>query len=242
MTYAISNMHYFYYPWEFFLESSKKIGFTEIDVYGCMPHIWIDHRCHTGAIELKESVAKYDLKPVVFTPKNYNYCVYAPVEEHFLFSERYYHNCIDFAATASIKNIIVSLPENYCDHDEKLLFKNAVSALRRLCAYASEKKVKLLIETSKCNFLSSIDDMESLIKALNYPIAGISLNMEHIKQAEESITLWLNRFGERIKYVKVADRDEKAELELSGYKGKKGIFVPDDNLWDDPVKASGLLL
>ena len=43
MKILVSNRHYFYYPMEYFIESTEKIGAKDIDFYGMMPHIWIDH-------------------------------------------------------------------------------------------------------------------------------------------------------------------------------------------------------
>ena len=42
MVYAASNISYFYFPWEYFLKTQKKRGIKTLDIYGSMPHFWID--------------------------------------------------------------------------------------------------------------------------------------------------------------------------------------------------------
>lgn len=238
MKYAVSNIHYFYFSWDFFLQAAEKNGFKEIDVYGSMPHIWIDHYTCMNAECVEKTIAKHGLKPVMFTPKNYNYNIYAPDEIYSGISMKYYKNCVKFASEVGISNMAITLPEGYLDYESVKLYENAVSRIRNLSVYAEQRNINLLLETSACRFLKSIEDMQMLLADINENRIGLSINMKHIKDMNEEINLWLQKFGSRIKYVRVSDKAEKDKLDSTDYEGMRGVFVSNDALWDDPEKVS----
>lgn len=242
MGYAVSNIHYFYYSWEYFLESMNVSGIRKIDLYGSMPHVWIDHHGYYDSKKIVHSANAQGCEIVVFTPKAYNYCIFSPKREHAELSRAYYRNCIDFAKASGITKMALSLPEGYLDFSAQDLYKHAIERVRALMDHAAKRGIQLLLEPVPGRLLCTINDMKRFLNDLDRGKVGISLCMCHLQKQGENLPQWLDRFGEQIRYVRIANLQEKRLLERSEYDGLKGVFIHDDVLWDVPRDAEQGLL
>lgn len=244
MVYAASNISYFYFPWEYFLKTQKKRGIKTLDIYGSMPHFWIDEYSYNDSKLLNESLKKYGMEAKLFTPKAYNYCIFSPDETYRKSSVSYYRNCIEFAKTAGIKNVCLLIPEAYADLQGKELTKGLKLSLIELSSFANEKGICLLIEPAGFRMLATIKQIKALIEEIKTYSIGISISMRRIKAYEKdnNFMQWFEHLGDYIKYVRIADYEEKHTLENSEYRGNRGVFITDDSLWDNPEKFDEPLL
>lgn len=236
MKILVSNRHYFYYPMEYFIESTEKIGAKDIDFYGMMPHIWIDHYEYVGCEKIVSMLKEHCRRIQIFSPKSYNYCLYAPEEYHRDITERYYKNCILAAKQLGAEYMTLTLSGGYYDYACKQMRKVAENSLLELGEVANKCGVKILLETEPAVdsiLLNSLEQMKYFWKYCK-DVSGISVNMKTIEDNGELIEVWLDVFGDDITYISFDGNFDEKVIAKNGYKGITGVRVNDDGCWDNP--------
>lgn len=245
MEWTVSNMHYFYYPWEYFLEKQQALGAKTIDFYGAMPHIYVDHYTYHGCKKIRKSIADQGMELVLFTPKPYNYCLHAPDGFHGELSEHYYQNCINAAKEMGAKRVSISLTGGYLDCPREQLYEAAQKRLYRLGCLASELGIQLLLETSKDSespLLSSLTELKALLASLGSDTFSVLLNMQAVQKSGEQLCQWMSAFGRRIEYLRFHNQIDWKALSSIEYQGLWGVCVSDDEYWEEPAAIERMLL
>ena len=136
-----SNIHYFYYPIEFFFRMQKKLGLNEVALYGCVPHIWIDHYGIDDAYCIRDKATSNNIKISLFIPKEYFYFISSPDEKLAARSVEYYKNCINFCEYCGIKIIYIKTRfiKNLDLSSQKEQYRKSRESISK---YAEEKNIK----------------------------------------------------------------------------------------------------
>ncbi len=245
MKWIMSSMHYFYYPFDYFLKCQKELGIAQIDFYGCMPHIWVDHYTYHGCVEIRKLVESQEQTISLFTPKPYNYCIYAPDEPHGAFSEQYYQNCIHAAKALGVNRMSLSFVGGYRDISQELLLEKGIERLNRLVQLASDQEVTILLEISTSEesaLLDSIQKMKHLMNVIGSDATKILVNMQAVRKNGETLEQWSKEFGTQIGYVRFHNEIDPAALQSAHYEGPWGVCVSDDSWWDNPREKDKSLL
>lgn len=239
MMWIVSNMHYFYYPWSYFLENQKKLGADKIDFFGGMPHIWIDHYAWYGSRAIRESVKEQGMNLVLFTPKPYNYCIFAPEEPHGAMSEGYYKNCISAAEELGVSNMAISLTGGYRDYSPDLLREKGKKRLAGLGRLAAEHNINILLEAGETeNFLfQTIQEARMFFQSESGRNFKLSLNIRTMSKAGELLSQWMEAFPRELQYIRFHNELALKEIQRTEYKGMWGVSVSDDSHWDDPAET-----
>lgn len=234
MNWAVSNIHYFYYSWEYFLEQQKIIGAKKIDFFSAMPHIWVDHYGFYGCEKIRKSVLEKNMKLILFTPKPYNYCLFAPQEIHSAMSEQYYKNSIQAAKTLGIDRMSISLSGGYRDYPKDALRIQAEKKLACISRFAQQCEVKLLLETGEAEkaLFTETEDIKRLICNNNM---GILLNIKSVQKSESMIYQWKKEFKEKLEYIRFHNEVDFAQADSLNGKVDWGICISDDTYWDNPM-------
>lgn len=234
-------MHYFFYPWEYFLENQKRLGVDKIDFYAAMPHIWIDHYACYGSRAIKQAVDEKGMVMVLFTPKPYNYCIFAPEEPHGEMSENYYKNCISAAKELGISNMAISLAGGYRDYPENLVRKKGRERLFRLGELAAAENIDLLLETGETENLlfQTVQEAEIFFQGTNCGAFKLSLNIRTVGKSGELLSQWMEAFPHKLQYIRFHNEPVPDEINRADYRGMWGVCVSDDSNWDYPEETDG---
>ena len=66
--FSIMNCHYMRYPLIFFLDSAKRYGFSRIELFGGIPHFYLDDVDDKDITDLREALSSRGLSISCFTP------------------------------------------------------------------------------------------------------------------------------------------------------------------------------
>ena len=75
---AAMNTHYFHYPFEYFLETQKEFSIKKLELWGAVPHLWIDHTGYESPAGLLAQAKELGMDFAAHTPRPYGYSLCVP--------------------------------------------------------------------------------------------------------------------------------------------------------------------
>jgi len=248
MRIANSNMHYFYYSWEYFAGVQINLGNNNVELYGATPHLWIDHYDFNDCRNILPGLLDTDIKLVAFTPKPYNYCFAAVDEAHRSVTLNYYKNCIRAAKSLGVKLMNISPAGGCRDFDIGKLSERFRDTLRELCKYSEDYGVSIALGTETAeqspllNTGHQLVEMKDQIDCCNLKVL---VNTGVLNRCGETVKEWFEIFGSDIAYVHLVDNPPLQNIRDildAGYEGYTGLWTTDEDLWYAPAEADRLRL
>lgn len=198
------NVHYFRYPYSYFLEKQLELGVNEIVLWGSVPHIWID-QYGIESVNVVEQTRLAGIQIAAFAVRPYNYTLFADNKSLLQnYSMKYYKNAIDFAAEKNISLVGIDLWGALRDVEQQKQYSSLVGNLSKLAEYAKEKRVMLCVgNVSHENSaqINSLPEVVRLISDINN--LHVSLNYACMENQGEKITDWIDTFGDMLEIIYV---------------------------------------
>jgi len=205
-----SNNHYQYFPFEFFLQTQKELGFSAVDLVAMPPHVWIsDHDCE-DLTKLRDLIEQTGMRTAVLSPERatLRFTLNATDLERRVRSMQYYKNCLSAAQKLGATILSISMSGAYWDEAPVQANERIADILRELCDEAECVGVMLALETSPaCNetVLNTLQELKTLLQEVNHPMLKATLDIVAISEARETIPQWFEALGEEIVYVRLSD-------------------------------------
>lgn len=253
------NIHYYFYPLEYFLDAQLALGYRLLELWGGSPHIWVDHLSWCSTVGIKKQLAKNGQCIAVFTPEfsSYRYLLCSADSIVYRYSLEYYKNCLLLAAELGAKTMCINLTGRFRDENYDLAWNRCVESVAQLSKAAEEAGVTLAVETlSPCQacIMTSLEELKRLFnevgsKQLKAVIDTVSLGM-----AGETLDQWFDAFGQDIVHVHLADgRNDGShlvwgdgcfplerylfKLNERGYKGLISTNISSHTYFNTPIVA-----
>lgn len=217
------NAHYLDYPLERFCRSMAELDIQRITLYGCVPHVFLNHHTFDEIDSTAKLLASFGLHADVFIPGGYGYSIFAEKDSDLQkATSKYLENCICAAAYLGADTVCIR-PQNgilSCNTDE--LIDNATRILSELSPLAETTGVRLAVGTALKKDAAAITDINSLnriLKQTDDSRIGALLDVHVMNAAAESIDEWLELFKDRIFHIFIDDG------------GKSGRRVPGNGVY-----------
>lgn len=254
-----SNIHYKYYPFEYFLDTCFSLGLKNIELYLCPPHVWIDWQKNEDLTALRKNLEKYGLSSPVLRPESdslrYTLCAADP--ERLRRSGIYFERCLDAAAELGAELLSVSASGAYMDEPYKTAFARAAEQIGSLCDKAALRGIKIALESFCPNdsiINNSLAEVKKLMDAVSHPALTATLDTVFMSEAGETIHQWFEALEGRIGYIRLADGRAGPEhyiwgkgiypferylsqIEDCGYKGLFSLHLTLEDYYQDPKQA-----
>lgn len=256
---ASSNIHYKYYPFEYFLDTRASLGFNNIELYLCPPHVWIDWRKSEDLSELHKKLEIRNLSSPVLRPEceSQQYAICAADPERLRRSGIYFEHCLDAAVELGAGMLSVSASGTYMDEPYETAFSRTVDQIGSLCDKAAARGIKIALESfcPKDSIINnSLSEIKKLMDAVNHPALAITLDTVSMSEAGETIYQWFDVLDGNIGYVRLADGRSGSghyicgtgiypleryltQFEDCGYKGLFSLHLTLENYYQDPKQA-----
>lgn len=209
LIFANMNVHYFRYPFSYFLEHQVALGFDSFLFWGSVPHIWVDQFGYEDVPELKDLIRKHKVKLLAYATRPYNYSLFAPKgslqRKH---TESYYRFCIDIAQELETDQICIDLWGALRDGDYTVQYENCLEMLANLCTYAKVSNCAIVVgNVSSANsaLINTLDEVQRLKNELQMSNLKISLDVCTALENCEIIEDWLNIFEKDLSIIYLAD-------------------------------------
>jgi protein FrlC len=256
---ANCNAHYLHYPLHYFLEHQKALQKGQVEFYGGVPHIFIDHYDYDGCDNICYALRCAGIRVTAFTPRPYGYSLFAdPGSEHASATVAYYCNCIRAAKRLGAKIMCISPFSGTLSKSREQLWANLTASAAEICRMAECEDMTLAMGTalpSDSAILHTLAELRQLLAEIASPYLKAMLDTHVIGAVGETIPEWLGSdvLHDNVVHVHLADgqndeyrvwgdgcyllADCVAQLLESGYDGSISFFLPGDRYAKAPQLA-----
>ena len=252
------NLHYLYYPLDYFFEAQQKANIKSIELWGGSPHFWLDHMTHSDCRIIKKKAFDYGLNIVVFTPENvaYQYQFAAQEPEQYCNSYKYFVNGIRAAAELECKIMAINSGWGYWNEYRETAWKRSADMLSRLADIAQQEGIVLAMETlrpEESKLVVTLKDAKKMFDEINHSSLKVMIDTVAMGVAGETLQQWFDVFRDNIVHTHFVDGKPYGHLILgdgcypmdnfirclneNNYKGYLGQEITDDKYFDDPAAA-----
>lgn len=252
------GIHYMYYPFDYFLDCQRELGFKTIEMWCGAPHFLLDDYGYQDTGELKRKVEDRGLKIGVFTPEcaTYSYLICAHDEVARKHAMGYYINGIKAAGEVGARVMLTNCCGGDWNEDPERTFERAVGVLRRLAPVAADNGVTLAVETvrpEESRMIITLPQLKRLLEAVDHPNVKAALDLTAASVAGETVKQWFETLGGDIRHTHFPDgrpyghlvwgdglhplEDYLKIMNDYGYEGYLGQEITDGRYFEDPKEA-----
>ncbi|MFC4660723.1 sugar phosphate isomerase/epimerase family protein [Oceanobacillus aidingensis] len=223
MKLANMNQHYHRYSFEYFLESTLRLELGAIELWGGVPHLYVDDATYQDIKKIKKDIKDRNLELVCFTPEQCIYPINLSAKDDVVRNRsiEYFKKCIDVTTTLECKQLLVSVGYGFYNESIEEAWKRASDSLCILTEEAVKKDVTLLLEQMSTIGSNIITDMETLrkmykeINSSNLKVMADTVLLEFVGDRLEDY----REFGSDLSHIHFVDGDAKTTAHLAWGEG-----------------------
>lgn len=214
----VSSFPYVSDSFDKYLESMTTLGVKNVEFYGCYPHCYLydvdDNRIQT----IKEKFIKANIKPVIFTPEQWDYQMSIALGEEKVRNRsiEYYKKAIKVAGAIGSEYVSIIAGYGYLNGNRDEDYSRFVSAMKDLLKVAKDNKVKILLENDTESCVSTAEELKKAIEDINDEDLSILLDVCELKACDGCIKKAFEALGQYIKYVQFSDMSSKGPRLIPG--------------------------
>ena len=249
------NIHYMKYSLDYFLEAQQRAGFQTIELWGGIPHIFMDAVSYQDVKEISSKIKAHDLKVKVFTPENcmYQYQFAAAKPWAFKNSLEYFKNGIRIASELGCTIMQCNSGWRYLDETREEGWQRCVEMLQNLCDFAKEQGIFLAMESlrpEESDLVVRLEDAKKMVADVSRSNMKILVDTTAIGVSGETLEQWFEAFGKDIVHMHFVDgnpyghliwgdgcRNMEEDLKVCrkyNYEGRFGQEITDQKYFKDP--------
>lgn len=203
------NIHYMNYSLDYFLDAQERAGFESIELWGGIPHFYLDPSSYEDCKALKKKIRDHHLKLVEFTPENCTYQYQMAAKGiNFKKSLEYFKNGIRACAELECPQISTNSGWGYLDETREEAWKRSVEMNRILCDFAAEYGITVAMESlrpEETNLGVRIEDVRRLFDDIGSPNLRINIDTTAMGVSGETLEQWFAEFGTAITHLHFID-------------------------------------
>ncbi len=252
------DIHYIYYPLDYFLDAQRDAGFKTIELLGAAPHFLIDHTGYEDTGRVRRMAEERGLTIGVFTPEcaTYQYLMCSPDPGFHQRSMDYFKQGIKATAEFGAKIMLTNCIGGTWDEEYEKTYARAVESFKELAPVAAEHGVTLAVESvrpEESRVVITLPEVVRLLKDVNHPNVKAGLDTIAMGVAGETPRQWFNALGKDIVHCHFVDGRPYGHLIWGdglyplekyldvlnefGYEGYLTQEITDGRYYDDPAAA-----
>lgn len=211
------NIHYLFYPLEYFLDVQKEVGIKTIELWAGAPHFYLDSMTYQDCKSVKKKIEDRGLQVKVLTPENctYQYQVAAQTPELFEKSYQYFCNGLRAASELGCPIMQINSGWGYWNEDREEAWKRSREMLSRLAEEAKKYDICLAMESlrpQESQLVITLKDAKRMFDEINHPNLKILIDTTAMSVAGETIDGWFDVFGDEVIHTHFIDSNPYGHL------------------------------
>jgi len=258
LPYAIMNCHYVRYPFEYFLDSIKHFGFSNIELFGAFPHFYIEDVDDALIDRISSGCRRRGINIVSFTPAQGTYPVSISIGEE---SSRrrsiiMAKKCIDTSEKLGVPRMLISPGFGYWDQPHEVRWNLCRKALFELSKYAKTHNVILMIEPltpSTSNVINTSAQAAKMIEEVDSPNLKSMLDIGVMNYMGESVSSYFTNLSNSLEHIHFTDGpgmhvalgdgsfpmlEYFKQINQFGYNGYLSFEINDKRYFENPDAAT----
>ena len=146
---AIGNYHYVSWSFEYFLDSVKKIGVENIELWGAKPHFCVDDQNRESVGEFRKQIEEKGLSLICFCPEQNTYPIDISTANEAIRRRSIEHmkQAIQITSWLGTKQMLLCPGNGYVDEPEDEIWDRCRHSITELAGTAADCGVCLMLET-----------------------------------------------------------------------------------------------
>lgn len=254
---AVMNCHYIKFPLSYFFDSVQRFGFDSIELFGAMPHFFLDDVDGTLIESVKRQVNEKKLNLVSFCPAQGAYPVNiaideAPVRRR---SVEMLKKGIEAAGALGCRTMLVSPGFGYHNQHKEISWGYSVQSLAELAETAKENDVILTIEPltpTTANLVNTSAEAAKMLREVNSPYVKSMMDIGVMSAMGESVADYFDNLGDNLEHIHFTDgpgahvalgdgsfpmKKHLEDIRKEGYKGILSFEINDKRYLLNPDEA-----
>ncbi|WP_217595071.1 TIM barrel protein [Cohnella sp. GbtcB17] len=216
---ANMNFHYHRYPFEYFLDSTVRLGLPAVELWGGAPHLYVDDASHADIVSMRREMERRNLELVCFTPEQCIYPINLSSKDDTLRkrSIEYFKKCIGVTNTLETSLLLVTVGYGFYNEPSEEAWARGRESLRILAEEAEKQGVVLALEPmSKAgsNLITDLATLKRMYDEVNSPALKALMDTVPMTLGGDSIEAYGEAFGQDLAHIHFLDGDGKTSAHL----------------------------
>lgn len=257
-SYAIMNCHYVRYPIEYFLDSVKRFGFANIELFGALPHFYIEDVDDELIGRVTAGCRQRGLNIVSYTPAQGAYPVSISIDEKTARSRsiRMAKKSIETAEKLGAATMLISPGFGYQNQPHEARWYLCHEALEELAEHAQAHNIILMIEPltpTTSNVINTSEQSAKMIAEVGSPNLKSMMDIGVMNFMGESVDSYFANLGGNLAYIHFTDgpgmhvalgdgtfpmADYLKQIRQHGYHGYLSFEINDKRYLRNPDSAT----
>ena len=214
---ASMNLHYRYFPWEYFLDAAVRHGLSRIELWAAAPHFLVEDSGRAEVRRVTADLKSRGLALVCFTPEQCVYPVNIAAKEKRLRerSVRYFEKSIALAADFGCPLLLVTSGLGYFSEEPTEAWKRSRDALEHLARRAGRAGVTLALEplrTDESNLVNNLPTLVRMLREVSSPALKGMIDTIPMALAGETIEDYRAALGADLVHIHFVDGKPRGHL------------------------------
>jgi len=258
---AVMSVQYVHYSFDYYLDSMRRCGLRNIDLWGGIPHYCrLDYPASAAAekkiAEMRGRIEDKGLRVEIYTPETlaYPFSFSDPEAEVRNRTIDYFDMAMDDALLFGTDKVFINTGCGLLDLPREDSWRRCRESIRKICDIAEEKQITLMLEQLQpyeSNLLTTLPDMKRMLDEVGSPALKTCVDLVAMEVVHENLEDYFSVLGEdAIRHIHYADgnpsghfilgdgnlplKDYIRTLEAHDYRGSVDLEINDSIYWDDP--------
>ena len=210
---AVMNICYQFYPLKYFLESVKKMGVANVDIWAGYPHFVIEDGCEAEAKQMRSMCDDLGLRIICFTPKQIGLPMNI-ADERLVYRKKaldYLKKAVDLSDILGT-NMLQIVPGSgmYNEKPEKA-WEYSRESLKEISQYAlSAGKVLILepLQRIESNLINDVYALKAMLDQVGSPALQAVVDTCHMEKGHETLTKYFEVLGDHIRHIHLNESNQ----------------------------------
>ncbi|UUZ81196.1 TIM barrel protein [Paenibacillus sp. P26] len=222
--FANMNFHYHRYPFEYFLDSTVKVGLQAIELWGGAPHLYVDDASAQEVARILKEIRRRDLELVCFTPEQCIYPINLSAKDDTCRqrSVEYFKKCIQVTNSLECSLLLVTVGYGFYNEPVEEAWKRGRESLEILAKEAESAGVVLALEPMSrfgSNLITDLKSLKRMHEEVNSPSMKVLMDTIPMMLSGDSIEAYGEAFGDDLAHIHFLDGDGKTSAHLAWGQG-----------------------
>lgn len=203
---AIGSYHYACNSLDYFLESMKRIGVTNIELSGNRNHFIVEEQTEESARRIGQKIRDMGMKLICFCPEQntfpYNICAKEEITR--ARSLEYIKKAIAMTRYLGCDQMLLCPGTGYLEESFEAVWKRCKESLKELVKTAETYQVYLMLETQGLEesvIMNSADQQRKMLDEVNHPYLKAMLDTVQMAMFDPGVAKDLELLGAEIRHV-----------------------------------------
>lgn len=255
---SMMNCHYVKFPLNYFLDRMADSGFQEIELFGAMPHFYLDD-VDDGLVEQTAAACRArGLRVSSFCPAQGAYPMNIAIDEAPIRRRTVamLKKALKIAGRLGCETMLVSPGFGYQNQDKSISWKHSRASLEELGAAAQEAGVVITIEPltpATANLVNTSAEAAKMLREVNSPYVKSMMDIGVMNYMGETVEQYFDHLGGDIRHIHFTDgpgahvalgdgsfpmEQYLEDIRRSGYQGILSFEINDRRYLLDPDSAT----